>query len=357
MKLLIAAGGTGGHVFPGLAVAEALMELDSKSEPVFVGTSAGLESKVIPQAGFRMHFIKAHQFTGRNLAYKARTLAGLVSGIGTAMGIMGRERPDAVLGMGGFTSVPAVLGAVFKGIPAFIHEQNVEPGLANRLLSRMVKGVFVSFKESASALPCRVRQHTGNPLRRALRESRGEKKEKDFGVFVFGGSRGARSINEAVLALLPFMAGYRNVTMYHQTGVDDYERVLRAYNTTSLQHEVFPFTEEMAKYYRLSDVVISRAGATTIFELACFRKPAVLIPYPYSAGQHQWKNASYVESLGGAHVIPNHEASGERLHGVLQRLMDRPELLGEMADRIATIYIEDAAERIVKGITDGISQD
>jgi UDP-N-acetylglucosamine--N-acetylmuramyl-(pentapeptide) pyrophosphoryl-undecaprenol N-acetylglucosamine transferase len=355
MKLLIAAGGTGGHVFPGLAVAEALVDMDVRSEPVFVGTPSGLESGVIPKAGFRIHLIKASQFTGRSLAYKVKTVAQLVAGIVAAMGIMARERPDAVLGMGGFTSVPVVLGAVAKGIPAFIHEQNVEPGLANKLLSRLAKGVFVSFEESAPALPCPVSLHTGNPLRKALRRGGTREKGSEFGIFVFGGSRGARSINEAVISLIPFMAGYRNAAVYHQTGSDDYERVSRAFGALSLRHEVFPFTDDMAKYYGLSDVVVARAGATTIFELACFRKPAILIPYPYSAGQHQWKNASYVEGVGGAYVIPNHEASGERLHGVLQRLMERPELLKEMGERIGTIYVEDSAERIVKGIINGIS--
>lgn len=355
MKLLIAAGGTGGHVFPGLAVAEALSEKKAGNEPVFIGTPAGLESKVIPQAGFRIHLIKAYQFTGRSLAYKVKTVAGLLSGIGSAMGIMGREKPDAVLGMGGFTSVPAVLAAVLKGIPAFIHEQNVEPGLANKLLSRMAKGVFVSFEGSASMLPCRVRLHTGNPLRKVLREGSRDKAREGFGVFVFGGSRGARSINEAVLSLLPLTAGYRNLAIYHQTGVEDYDRIAKAYASPSVDHEVFPFTDEMARYYRLADVVISRAGATTIFELACFRKPAILIPYPYSAGQHQWKNASYVERIGGAHVIPNHEASGERLHGILKRLMEHPELIREMGERIAAVYVPDAAERIIEGIRNGIS--
>jgi len=158
-----------------------------------------------------------------------------------------------------------------------------------------------------------------------------------------------------VLLLLPYLESYKNTAIYHQTGNDDYETVKNAYERVTLRHEVFPFTDEMEKYYGLSDVVISRAGASTIFELAYFRKPAVLVPYPFSAGAHQWKNAAHVEQAGGAYVISNDELNGERLHGVLKELLVQPELRAQMARNMGTIYVENAEERIVRGMTHRVS--
>jgi UDP-N-acetylglucosamine--N-acetylmuramyl-(pentapeptide) pyrophosphoryl-undecaprenol N-acetylglucosamine transferase len=176
-----------------------------------------------------------------------------------------------------------------------------------------------------------------------------------FNIFVFGGSRGAHSINKAVLLLLPYLESYKNTAIYHQTGNDDYETVQKAYATVKVPHEVFPFTDEMEKYYGLSDVVISRAGASTIFELSYFKKPAVLVPYPFSAGAHQWKNAAHAEEIGGAYVISNDELNDERLHAVLKELHEQPELRTRMAQNMATIYVENAEELIVRGMTQRVS--
>jgi UDP-N-acetylglucosamine--N-acetylmuramyl-(pentapeptide) pyrophosphoryl-undecaprenol N-acetylglucosamine transferase len=355
MKLLITAGGTGGHIFPGIAVAEAFAGPESGNDVVFAGTRQGLESKIIPQYGYRLLSIEARQFLGKSLIHKVFTLLNLIWGIYLAMGMIKREKPDAILGMGGFTSIPVVLAGAFLRVPSFIHEQNVQPGLANRVLSKFVKGTFVSFDETKEYLENRRVFHVGNPLRKRLLRPQGTKEEGIFGIFVFGGSRGARSINESVLTLLPYMEPYKNVVIYHQTGPDDFERIKEAYSKSSISHEVFPFTDNMERYYRLSDVVISRAGASTIFELAYFKRAAILIPYPFSAGGHQWKNASYVEGLGGGYLIGDDEASGERLHDALKHLMREPELIREMGENIGRIYKDDAAEQIVRGIFHGIS--
>lgn len=352
MKLLISAGGTGGHIFPGIAVAEAFIAKDTNNNVVFIGTTYGLEGKIIPQYGFKLLYIKARQFSGRNVLYKIATLIRLLQGIYMCMGIIKKEKPDAILGMGGFTSVPTILAGFFLGIPRFIHEQNVQPGLANKILSKYATATFISFEATRGYLNKGSIYHTGNPLRKTLKASQEKKAEGTFAVFIFGGSRGARSINESVLTLLPYMESYKNTIMYHQTGSEDYIRIKEAYETTNVKHEVFPFTEQMEKYYSLSDVVISRAGATTIFELAYFKKAAILIPYPFSAGGHQWKNATHIESIGGGYVIGNDEATGERLHGVLKHLMDEPKLLREMGENIGKIYVDDAAERIIRTIED-----
>ena len=192
-------------------------------------------------------------------------------------------------------------------------------------------------------------------LFRSLKTEKKRKRTEDaFSIFVFGGSRGARSVNESVLTLLPLLESHKNVFIYHQTGAEDFERIKNAYGNTSVKHEVFPFTDRMGDYYELSDVVISRAGASTIFELAYFKKAAILIPYPFSAGQHQWKNASYVESIGGGYVIGNNDASGERLYEVIKHLMKERALLKKMGENIGKMYVEDSEDRIIKGIFDGI---
>ena len=355
MKLAISAGGTGGHIFPGIAVAEAFTARDVKNEVVFIGTTEGLEGKIIPRAGFRLLYVEAHQFLGRSPVYKVLTLMRLVKGVFMSAFILRSERPDAILGMGGFTSVPVTIAGILLGIPAFLHEQNVQPGLANKVLSKCTKRTFISFEETTKYLTTKKIICTGNPLRKGLTKDDTKKPEGTFGIFIFGGSRGARSINDAVIDLLPYLEGYKNTIVYHQTGQEDFERVSAAYKNTSLSHEVFPFTNEMEKYYSMSDVVISRAGATTIFELAYFNKAAILIPYPYSAGGHQWKNASEVENIGGAYVIANEEATGERLFHAIKHLMSEPEVLKEMGENIGKIYVADAAERIIGGIGHGLS--
>ncbi len=354
MKLLIAAGGTGGHIFPGLAVAEAFVSADTTHEVLFVGTPQGMEGNIIPANGFRLLMVDARPFAGQSMLQKVAAIARLAKGIMRCMAILRRERPHAVIGMGGFTCVPVMLAAFLLRVPRFLHEQNVVPGLANQLLSRIATRTFVSFAATRDMLKGSV-LHTGNPIRKKLRVEPHPRSDTMFNIFVFGGSRGARSINNAILLLLPYLESYKTTAIYHQTGRDDYDAVKTAYESVTFPHEVFPFTDEMEKYYGLSDVVISRAGASTIFELAYFKKPAVLVPYPFSAGAHQWKNAAHVEQAGGAYVISNEELSGEKLHGVLKELFEQPEARAEMARNMGTIYVANAEQLIVRGMTHRVS--
>jgi UDP-N-acetylglucosamine--N-acetylmuramyl-(pentapeptide) pyrophosphoryl-undecaprenol N-acetylglucosamine transferase len=245
---------------------------------LFIGTPYGLEGKIIPDAGFRLRLIEAHQFLGRSPVHKAITILRMMKGVIMCLKILKEERPDAILGMGGFTSVPVIAAGRLLAIPCFIHEQNVQPGLANKLLSKITRKVFVSFEETKKYLPEGRGVHTGNPLRTRLKKLEGLKQPGSFGIFVFGGSRGARSINDSVLSLLPLLEGRPGVAVYHQTGADDFDRVREGYAKSSITHEVFAFTKEMERYYALSDVVIARAGATTIFELAFYQKARYSFP-------------------------------------------------------------------------------
>ncbi len=354
MKLLIAAGGTGGHIFPGVSVAEALTRKGT-GEAFFAGTPYGLEEKLIPRNGYRLVKIEAKPFLGGSAVAKARTLAAVALGTVQARRLIKAEKPDAILGMGGFTSVPVVLAGLFSGVPCFLHEQNIAPGLANRLLAPRVKAVFVSFAESARYLKARETVHAGNPIRKAMRASKETKEGAGFSVFIFGGSRGARSVNNAALELLPYLEAQNHTTIYHQTGADDFDRVSAGYKNAAIAHEVFPFTDRMEHYYNNADVVVSRSGASTIFELSYFKKPAVFIPYPFAAGGHQWKNASYVERIGGGRVIANEEASGEKLYGALTAMRENAEELRLMGERIGTIYVDESEEKIVRGIEARVS--
>jgi len=349
MKLLIAAGGTGGHIFPGISVAEALTS-SGTGEVFFAGTPYGLEEKLIPQNGYRLAKIEAKPFLGASVRAKAATLLAVVRGTLQARRLIKAEKPDAILGMGGFTSVPVVLAGLFLRVPCFLHEQNIAPGLANRLLAGRVKAVFVSFAESARFFSAKQVIHTGNPIRKTMRGNRDAKRGGAFTVFIFGGSRGAGSVNSAALEMLPYLEAHNHTAIYHQTGRDDYARVSASYHSTSVPSEVFPFTDHMERYYNRADVVVSRSGASTIFELSYFRKPAVLIPYPFAAGGHQWKNASYVERLGGGCVIANSDVSGEKLYRVLTGLRENAEELRRMGERIGTIYVEDAEDKVIRGI-------
>ncbi|HVN24388.1 MAG TPA: undecaprenyldiphospho-muramoylpentapeptide beta-N-acetylglucosaminyltransferase [Syntrophorhabdales bacterium] len=358
MKLLIAAGGTGGHIFPGVAVAEAFMAADSANQLFFVGTSRGMEGAVIPERGFRLLKIDAQPFLGQSFTRKAFTIVSILRGVVQSIKILRREKPDMVIGMGGFTCVPVMIAAFLMRVPRFLHEQNVVPGLANRLLCRIADKTFISFSKTRDYLKGSM-LHTGNPVRKKLRVASALAAAGGthdlFNIFVFGGSRGARSINEAVLLLLPYLESYKNTAIYHQTGNDDYQKVKEAYATVKIPHEVFPFTDEMEKYYSLSDVVIARAGASTIFELSYFKKAAVLVPYPYAAGAHQWKNAAYVEEIGGAYVVGNDELSGDRLNSILKEFYEYPELRARMAESMGTIYVENAEELILKGMATNVS--
>ncbi|MBP8625898.1 MAG: undecaprenyldiphospho-muramoylpentapeptide beta-N-acetylglucosaminyltransferase [Syntrophorhabdaceae bacterium] len=357
MKLFIAAGGTGGHVFPGISVADRFTAMSPENEVVFIGTKIGLESKAVPQAGYRILYVDARQFSGRNIVYKLVTVAGLVKGIHDCLSFIKKENPHAILGMGGFASVPMVIAGFIHGTPIFLHEQNVQPGLANKILAKYARTIFISFEDTRHYLGRSRVVLTGNPIRNSVKKrDRDIIDEQYFGIFVFGGSRGARSINQSVVDMLRYLKEDRDrVIIFHQTGAEDYEGVKDIYENSGIRHEVFPFTDNMAYYYNNSHVVISRAGASTIFELAYFERPAILIPYPFSAGQHQWKNALQVERIGGGYIIENSEATGERLFGVIKRLIDEPELGKKMGENMGRLYIDDAEGLIVKGIIDGIS--
>lgn len=355
MKVIIAGGGTGGHLFPGLAVAEELKKRDRTKEVVFVGTTHGIEARVIPREGYPIKFLKAEGLVGKSLVKKARALGLFAVALVEALRILKTVKPSLVIGVGGYASVGMVLAAALKGIPTLIHEQNSVPGFANKFLAKFVDAVAATYQESLSAFPPEKTYLTGNPVRAPLL-ARDERKARTlfpliahkFTILVFGGSLGAHSINQAMIEALNYLLEMRqNIQFLHQTGERDAEAVTEAYRGKGFQGVVVPFIYQMAEAYTVADLVICRAGATTLAELTAVGRPAILIPYPYAASNHQEHNARKLEDMGAARVIPERKLSGEVLAGAIRELVRSAELRREM-QRASTVFGRpDAAERVV----------
>ncbi|KAF0181932.1 MAG: UDP-N-acetylglucosamine--N-acetylmuramyl-(pentapeptide) pyrophosphoryl-undecaprenol [Nitrospirae bacterium] len=356
MRVLIAGGGTGGHVFPGIAIAEELLQQGIADEVVFAGTEHGLEAKILPQEGFQLHFLKAEGFVGKSPLKKIRALALFAVSLMQARSLLQRLRPQLVIGVGGYASVSMVLAAHFRGIPTLIHEQNAVPGLANRTLGRFADAIAVTYQESLDHFPKEKTWLTGNPVRREMlrcdemtARAAFPLDPERFTFFVFGGSSGAHRINRAVVEALPLLTDVRDSLQFiHQTGEKDHQYVSEAYATAGFAGIVVPFVYRMAEAYALADVVLCRAGATTLAEITAIGKPAVLVPYPFAASNHQELNAKKLEDMGAARVIFDRDLSGERVAEIFRTLYLDERLRAGIKRSAAAFGRVDAADRIVQ---------
>ncbi|BCB95858.1 UDP-N-acetylglucosamine--N-acetylmuramyl-(pentapeptide) pyrophosphoryl-undecaprenol N-acetylglucosamine transferase [Dissulfurispira thermophila] len=355
MKIIIAGGGTGGHLYPGIAVAEEIKRRFPDANIIFVGTDHGIEAKVIPREGYPIKFLKAEGLVGKSLFKKIKALITFLSSIWGSYKILRSIRPDIVIGVGGYASVGMVLTAHFKGIPTLILEQNSVPGFANKFLGRFVDAITLTYQESISFFSKEKSYLTGNPVRKQILQ-RDEKKaysvfpvEKErFTVFVFGGSSGARSINSAMVEALNYLLDLRqNIQFLHQTGEIDYDIVKDAYRRLGFNGIVVPFVYQMAEAYSISDIVICRAGATTLSEITAIGKPAILIPFPYAASNHQESNARKLQDMGAARVILDRDLSGEVLADAIRNLYVDEKARKEMQKAALAFGRADAAEKIV----------
>lgn len=352
MRLIVAGGGTGGHLFPGIAVAEEFLSRDPANEVLFVGTERGIEARQLPRLGYRLACIEASGLKGRGLLGQLRSLWRLLHGYAQSRQILKEFHPDLVLGVGGYASAPLVLAARGMQIPRFIHEQNAVPGLTNRLLSRVAELVFTSLPEGQRHLPAERTLLTGNPLRRAIREAclqpAATADDGCHRLLVFGGSAGAHSINQAMAAALPELRGLAaSLRILHQTGEADREFVAAAYAAAGLQAEVVPFIDDMAAAYRWADLVLCRAGATTIAEVTATGKACLFIPYPYAADDHQRRNAEALVNRGAGRMLLDHQLAGGALAVELQRLLTAPEELAALGRAARELARPDAARLIV----------
>ena len=357
-RLLLAAGGTGGHLFPGVAVAE-FAQRQAGATVLFVGTSGGMEKDVIPPLGFSLRFIPAEQLRGRTRWGQIRAIGVAGYGVGAAWRIIREFAPDVIFSIGGYASAPTVLAGWLQRIPCVLLEPNAIPGLANRFLSWFAARVCLGFETAARFFPAHKVVHTGNPVRAALRPTRQPAAtHKPFTILVFGGSAGAHRLNhivpQALARLHQQRSGHRGadptppLRIIHQTGQAEYAAVSAAYASAGLAARVVPFIDAMQEVYAEADLVICRAGAMTAAELALLGKPAILIPYPYAADDHQRANAEALVQAGAAVMLLDHRLSAELLEQTLARLVQHTDTLGSMARAAAALGRPDATAAVVR---------
>jgi UDP-N-acetylglucosamine--N-acetylmuramyl-(pentapeptide) pyrophosphoryl-undecaprenol N-acetylglucosamine transferase len=352
LRLVIAAGGTGGHLYPGIAVARRFAARCPGTEVLFVGHQGGLEERLLPRAGFNdVCFVTVQALKGRSKLAQVQALGVLGLGTLQAMRLLWRVRPHFVIGAGGYVMGPVVLAATLLRVPRVILEQNVVPGLTVRALARYAQRVFTSFPESAAYLPGRPVEYTGTPVRQEICQVGATEPRQADGrlhLLVFGGSQGAHRLNQAMLQAAPLLAAHQpRLCLVHQTGEADAAEVAQAYAQAGLQAEVQPFLHDMAERYRWADLVLCRAGASTLAELTTCGKPAILVPYPYAADDHQRHNALALQRQGAAQVILDADLTGARLYEVLEPLLWKPALLCQQAAQSRRLGRPQAADAIV----------
>jgi UDP-N-acetylglucosamine--N-acetylmuramyl-(pentapeptide) pyrophosphoryl-undecaprenol N-acetylglucosamine transferase len=345
--VVIAGGGTGGHLYPGLALADALAARGVRV--TFVGTAGGLEARVVPSTPYPLHLLPGRQLRGGGVGRMALGSVAVARAVLGARRLLGTIRPGLVVGVGGYASVAAVLAARLRRLPTVLLEQNVIPGAANRYLGRLAVRVCVGFAESARWFPAGRTLHTGNPIRRDVLRPRPPRAGGPLGLLVFGGSGGAHRLNEAAVGALERLGPRaKQLAVTHQTGTSDVEEVRAAYARIGFPARVEPFIADMGAAYAAADLVVSRAGATSCAELTAVGLPAVLVPYPFAADDHQRLNAEVLVGAGAAEMILDRDCTGERLAAVLEALVGDASRRATMAARARALGHPDAAERVAE---------
>jgi UDP-N-acetylglucosamine--N-acetylmuramyl-(pentapeptide) pyrophosphoryl-undecaprenol N-acetylglucosamine transferase len=344
MRAALAGGGTGGHVIPALAIARELQAL-YPAEVLFIGTARGIENRLVPAAGFELRLVEVGALKNVSIARRLQTLTALPAAIFRSRKILSDFRPDVVIGVGGYASGPAMLAAALSGVPTLIFEPNVVPGLANRIMAPIVSSAAVHFDETCRYFRrCRI---TGVPVRRAFFNLPPKPAGSPPTLLVFGGSQGAHAINQAVIQSLEALhAQVPGIHIIHQTGERDYNDAQAAYLGSSAQAEVFPFIEDMPEMFARADLLVCRSGASTVAEVTAAGKPAIFIPFPYAADDHQLRNAQALEHAGAAVLIAEKDLTGERLVGTVRELLCDPARLNRMSAASRKLAHPDAAREI-----------
>ena len=350
--MIIAGGGTGGHLFPGIAIAEEFLRRDRDDRILFVGTDRGIEKRILGDLGYSLQTIDVAGVKGRGWKKSLAALFRIPGSLIQSFRIIRRFSPDLVVGVGGYASGPAVLTACLMGVPTAIAEQNALPGLTNRILGKVVDRIFVSFAQTGRWFHAGKVVVSGNPIRQAFfsEQNAPERQGRPFTLLIFGGSQGAHAVNRAVTEALDDLAPVRDdLYIIHQTGSQDRDEVARTYRAKGVTAEVLPFITDMAAAYRKADLLICRAGATSIAEITAAGKTAILIPFPFAVEDHQTGNAEVLVQAGAAEMIPERELTGARLAASVKRYYDHPELLRDMEARSAGLGNVRAAADIVDG--------
>jgi len=355
LSVLIAGGGTGGHLYPGIAVAREIVARVPAAQVTFVGTAAGIESRVIPREGFALETIRSAGLKGKSVASLARGIALLPASAIDAWGVISRRRPSIVIGVGGYSSGPVVLLAALRGVPTMLMEQNAMPGVTNRLLARFVRAAAITYDESSRFFAGRAFL-AGNPVRPEFLGGEHDKHGSPRGiddrraarVLVFGGSQGAHAINVAMVEAAPRLAAATpRLAITHQTGERDLEMVRDGYRRAGLEARVEPFLFAMDREMKAADIVVSRAGATTLAELMAAGRPSLLIPLPTATDDHQRKNAEALVRQGAARMVEQRELTGERLATEIAGLAGDARAVASIAEKARALARPDAARLIV----------
>ena len=353
--VLIAGGGTGGHLFPGVAVAKVLAGLRPDMRLAFVGAGKALESEVLKNAGFTLEPLKVRAFVGSGLLGRLRSLGALPGALWAARRLLKRYKPQLVLAVGGYAAFPLGLAAYLSKVPLAVQEQNAVPGLTNRILGKLARVVFTSFAAAGEYFSGDKIHLAGNPVRpeliRQAEESAANREDAQdrFNVLILGGSQGAHSLNQAVAQALPLLDDRRGKLFFtHQTGVKDENEVKDAYKQHGFQARVKDFFPEVGTLYGRAHLIVCRAGAGTLSEVLAAGRAAVCVPYPYAAGDHQTKNAQALAAEGAARLIADHDLNGPKAAAVIREMMDDQGPREEMERKALKLARPRAAEEIAE---------
>ena len=348
MKVLIAAGGTGGHIYPGIAVAKEIMRRDAESEVLFVGTARGLETKIVPDNGFQLSLINSAGLKNVGFVGKLKGLFILPKSFLEARSLIKSFKPDVVIGAGGYVSGPVLLMASLMRVPTLVMDSNALPGFTNRRLARFVDKAALTFEE---ALPFFGKKGivTGNPVRKEFFDIEPKAKAEKINLLIFGGSQGARAINNAMADALEYLQNFKEkLQITHQTGEADVEKIAEFYKRAGMETgDVRPYISNMVEEFSKADLIICRAGATTCAELAAAGRAAIMIPLPTAADDHQRKNAEALQNAGAARMLLQRDLNGETLAKEIIDLINSPEKITAMSQAAKKLARQDAAERTV----------
>jgi len=344
MRVIVAGGGTGGHVIPALAIAQEL-RAHYAAEVIFVGTARGIETRLVPAAGFELRLIEVGALNRVDFATRLKTFANLPRAAMTSAALLRELRPDVMLGVGGYASGPAMLVGALMNVPTMAFEPNVVPGFANRVLSATIRAAAVHFEQT-----CRYFRNcyvTGVPVRREFFSVPPRPPDARLTLLVFGGSQGAHAINQAMIAALPGLKrALPEMYIIHQTGEKEYSGAQAAYLSANVPAEVSPFIDDMPGAFARADLLLCRAGASTVAEVTAAGKPAIFIPLPTAADDHQRHNAATLASTGAARLLPQMELSPERLTSEVVGLLQDRGKLARMSEAARAFAHPDAAAKI-----------
>ena len=363
MKIILTGGGTGGHIYPALGIAEALRAENPEAELLFIGSRHGPEGRIAQRAGLRFIGLPSRSF-GRKLSMSnAAALLTLAGALIRAIVVLRRERPDLVIGTGGYTSAAVVLAQSLRRKPTLIHEQNAVPGRTNLLLARFVNAVCVTYEESVDRFRCKNVRVTGLPIRREIMTpwDKADARVKLglmpdlFTVLAYGGSQGAQGVNRLMVAAVDLLRG-QGVQILHQTGARNYDEVKEVAPTDADFYRIVGYLDEPEVAYRAADLIVCRSGASTLAEVCAVGLPAILVPYPYAYADHQMSNARVLEKRGAAVIVNEKTATGGELANhiaALQRDAERLRRMGEasigLAQPDAALNVAKVAKTLIRG--------